>query len=73
MENKAKQALETLDNYGMLARDSKELECLTCFRKLPAEAKNRQLMRMGMFLEAWEIGKKEHGFNAVSGKETERK
>ncbi len=59
MENKAKKALETLDNYGILARDDKELELLTCFRKLPAEAKDRQLIRMDMFLEAWEIGEKE--------------
>ncbi len=59
MENKAKQALETLDNYGVLARDNSEMECLSLFRQLPEEAKNRQIMRMDMFLEAWEIAKKE--------------
>ncbi len=32
MEKKAKRALETLDNYGVLARDGSEAECLMLFR-----------------------------------------
>ncbi len=55
MTNDVRQALETLTNSGIIARDGTEAEMLQLFRKLPAPIKDRQIARMAGFLEAFEM------------------
>ncbi len=55
MTDNVKNALATLENNGILARNDEEAEMLELFRKLPASARMKQLARMDGFLEAFEI------------------